>query len=247
MENNEKKRSIISLVFKIFSHIFNIFFPMFKLLSFNKNLKRCKRIVKKWEGLFSKMILRNYILAILSLLPWISSMYGYSFVKNDVAYQNRVYELSKDKSFLSTPKIILRAILPISTDSMLLKKQKENTRIRFFAFFLFSSPMIFLFVFGLVTNYFHPNIMDEKKLKKLLISNGILSQEDASSAVIHSTPVGFLLTITGHSPSEIAMTKRLWSSLNLKVKDWYEDPNQLSVVFFEKSFELKSEYIYDKV
>ena len=243
----DKKPGIISRIFKAIWYLILFLVPSIKILSFNGLLRRAGKITEdKW---FSKQLLLNYMLALILFVPIVVGAYKTNKIyNNSKEFHAKVEKVSKDKSFFEKVDAYRSIIVLNKKDTRSDKIEKKRIQIRFLAIFIVLSTTILLQVFmSTIIIFFHPILLDSAKLKKLLISNGIIRKEDEKEAIVFATPVGFLITITGNSAKEIAYMDRIWAGLNIRIKDWIEDPEERSVVFFRKAFELQDVYIYDKL
>ena len=243
----EKKPGIISRTFRAFWFLILFLVPSIKILSFNKMLKRCKNITEdKW---FTKQLLLNYILALVLFIPIIVGVYKVDRIYDNAKFfHSKTEKIAKDAGFFGTIDAYKNIILLNKKDTRKEKIEKKRIQIRFLAIFIVVITTLILQVsMSTIIIFFHPIILDSNKLKKLLMSNGIIRKEDEKESIVFATPVGFLITITGNSAKEIAYMDRIWAGLNIRIKDWIEDSDERSVVFFRKSFELQDVYIYDKL
>ena len=67
-----------------------------------------------------------------------------------------------------------------------------------------------------------------------------MKREEEGSKVVLATKIGYLVDITGNTPINIASNDNIWIPLNVRVnKDWAENPQKRSLIFFKIAFELK--------
>lgn len=245
MEETKKKSGIFSKIFKSIKYLFVFLLPSLKLLSLNKYLNRGYKIEKdKW---FLKQKQRNIILSIVLIIPLFLTFYKtYKIIDNDVNFKLRINKLN-DKGFMDKINSIGELVSINKNDPLALKETKFETQARFLAsgIVLFTGISLQFFLILLIMKY-HPLIVETNKLKKQL-SGTIIKSENIDKALVFATPIGFLIDITGHSPDEVVRHRSIWDALNLTVKDFTKDPDQKSIVFFRKGFELQDKYMYEKI
>lgn len=242
---NEKKVSIISKIFYLIKYFFVFLLPSLKLISLNKYLNKGYKIEKdKW---FIKQKQRNLILAFLLILPMVLTVYKtYALIDNDVNLKTRIENLS-DKGIIDKVKSLDDLVRIEKSDALAIKESKFETQARFLAsgIVLFIG-LTFQIMLVIVILRFHPLIADTEKLKKLLVGS-VIKKEEIDKKLVFATPIGFIIDITGMNAEDIVRQKSIWDALNLTVKDFSRDPEQRSLVFFRKEFELQDTYIYDKL
>lgn len=232
IEETPKKKS---LVIRFIKSITLILFPGIRLLKINTQLKRINKMYN--HSWFLRQRIRNTIVSIVVSSPFILAMLlslriaqkAENFWKNlDLFWLNlKAFEISKalgqfKQTFFKDEDFLERFNLILSIGG---------------------TGIILTVVLGSIVLYLHPLINDTKKLYILLQKNGIIDKEDNSRLVL-STPLGFLIDITGFNPREIKDSDRIWTSMNLRINDWAQDENQMSIVFFKKAYQLKPKYIY---
>lgn len=243
-----KKKGIITKFIGFIWGIFILLIPAIRLLSYNKHLKHCSRIVKN-EVWFSQQRSRNYILSIVLMLPLAFCLYrGVNIVSNDLALTHRMTALERGVNPGNFVSNYIASISETERDSFTTRQEKIDSKSRLLAFLLLLGfGGSFSLVMGLMVLFFHPTTYNSKILKKLLIQNGAIHKDDADKAIVFATPIGFLVDIVGTAPRELASMDRIWAGLNIRIKDWIEDPKKRTTVFFRKSYELQDTYMYDKI
>jgi hypothetical protein len=242
----EKKVSIFSKMFKLFWIILLYLIPSFRVLSFNKLLKRCYKITEeKW---FSNQIKRDYIIALLLFVPIIIGAYKINKTySKDINFHNRVKVASDVDNFFDRMDSYYYTVASSEKDNKEAKLNKIETKIRLTAIgIILIINIIIQIIFAVLVIHFHPLRVKTDILTKLIVSNGIIRKEDLDKSIVFATPIGFLITITGSSAKEVAYMDRIWAGLNIRIKDWIEDDKERSVVFFRKAFELQPTYMYNE-
>lgn len=234
-ENNPPKPS---LLWKITKYLLSTLFPFFKMLWLNKQLKLAERTLihelydkeKNYArpyDWFPRQRKKNLILSFVSVLPILFSLLiSYKTLSTNPDLM-KVYNSTKVK-FYKKPKIVydLKQVDKTINEDINLSVN------------MILISLGFSFISGMIIVYLHPVITETKKLRNQLIQAGLIKKEEQS--VVLATPVGFLIDITGNIPAEIAKNDRIWIPLNVLVnKDWAENPEKRSLVFFKKTYELK--------
>ena len=235
----EKKPSAIWIGFKTF---LSITFPIFKMLSLNRLLKVCERTLgnikdKKGKyidpyGFLPKQRRKNLIMSLVSVTPLLIGVFigylamstnpilvkGYEAAKRE-AKQFHLIEAKKKVS------IAIQIDPTVKTDF-------------YFGVMAALIGLLTSNVMGYIIVYRHPILKETEKLKNHLAKSGYIKLEE--NPTVLATPIGVLIDITGNTPREIADSDRVWIPLNVKVnKDWAENPDRRSLVFFKFSYELK--------
>lgn len=252
VNNQESEKS--SFFLKSLLYFLSILFPFVKMISLNRKLSLAEQtlshfIEKDKKGnyrppydWFPRQKKRNLIFGFLSVAPLVFSLImsysilstnqifikGYNAAKKE-AVKFRIFEAKK--KFEIANKI----------DPSVYKDIKIASN-------LIIIGLSISLIIGFVIVYFHPILTETKVLKKYLLQSGYIKEED--NPEILATPVGFLIDIVGNTPREIADSDRIWIPLNIRVnKDWAENPNKRSLVFFKKAYELKKgdEYGFNKI
>lgn len=258
MDNLEEKKKP-SLILKFVKSVLSLIFfgPSLRVLSLNKKLAHCKAILlnQKKESeeaiWFGKQIFLNYIVALFLALPLTYALYkGTTYIENDPYLAQRVEKVSQMNQQAGIVDAVANyyyILVESSEDSMNLRMQKYETKVRIVAFFVMFGFMLALHLLGDVISRHHPLIEDSEKTKNLFVRNSLIRQEDAGTALVFTTPLGVLLDTMGNSPHEIAHLDRIWMALNIKInkKEWVEDPNKRSYIFLKKEYELKPKYMYE--
>ena len=189
------------------------------------------------------------MLSIVFLIPLFLTFYkSYNIIENDPNISSRMKVIEKKANgFIDKITSYNDLIVINQSDSLILKEAKFESQARFLASgIVLSFGLLFQLILAILITKFHPLITDTNKLKKLLIGP-VITKENENKAIIFATPIGFLIDITGMSPEDVVRQRSIWDALNLTVKDFSRDPNQRSLVFFRKEFELQDVYMYDKL
>lgn len=251
-ENKEKKswsfiKAFVSLL---------CFGPSLKIIRQNSLINYCKRINKSGKDKevdpwFDKQRTRNWIIAIVLALPLTYALYkGTTYIENDPYLSQRLQKVEMENTrsgIIDSVSNYYYVLAYHPKDSHILKVQKYETKVRIVAFFIMFGFMFGLHLIGGLVAAYHPITEDSAKLKEYLIRNGVIRREDSDSILVFATPLGFLVDTAGNSPHEIAHMDRIWAALNIKIKEWSEDPKKRSIVFFKKAYELKPLYEYKKI
>lgn len=239
------KESIFSKISKLIKLTLLLVFPSVRILSFNKMLKRCNKIAK--DPWFNKQIRRDYIIAILLLVPIVMNFSRIGNIySNDVNFQSRIDTVSKMDSVIDRVPAYYHTVVLTDKDTAEQVSQKIQTQIRLTAILLILSIAFGIqIILAFLISHYHPISLKTEKLEKLLLANGVIRKEDLATTIVFATPIGFLITITGSSAKEVAYMDRIWAGLNLRIKDWIEDEDERSLVFFRKAFELQNSYMYN--
>lgn len=248
----EKEKKSWSFIKAFLSLLF--FGPSLKILKQNSLIAYCKKINKNSKEIdpwFDKQRVRNWIVAIILALPLTYALYkGTTYIENDPYLSQRLEKVKQDNQKAGIFDSIGNYYYVLAyhpKDSNSLKIQKYETRVRIVAFFIMFGFMFGLHLCGGIISSYHPLSEDSLKLKEYFIRNGIIRREDADGILVFATPLGFLVDTAGNSPHEIAHMDRIWAALNIKIKEWVEDPKKRSIVFFKKAYELKPMYEYKKI
>ena len=240
-----KKKSIFSKIISLFKYFFIFLLPSYKLLGLNKYLSKGYKIEKdKW---FLKQKQRNIILSFILVLPLLLTAYKtYVIIDNDVNLKMRISKI-ENKSLIEKVSSVGSLIKINPSDSLAIKEVKFDTQARILAssIVLIVGLMTQIILVLLILKY-HPLIADTNKLKGLLFGS-ILKKENMDNTLVFATPIGFIIDITGLNPEDVVRQKSVWDALNLTVKDFSRDPEQRSLVFFRKEFELQDKYMYEKL
>lgn len=227
---DQKRKNGFVTVFKIVKIGLKLLFPSYVLVQMNRNMGRAYRFYKNdW---FPQQIKRNWLITIILSSLFLSPIgLGLMAIKGNKEFQNRfdsarkgmkIWEISKNTQHFSYA----------------FKEKKLDFEVKFFGSFA---------LFGLLLGNFivlnHSLVKDSKKLIKFCKNEGIINKDNANPTVLY-TPIGVLMDISGSAPKEIASNERIWLAMNIQIKDWAEDPDKRSLVFFKKTFKLKSRYDY---
>jgi hypothetical protein len=227
---NQKKKNGFVIFFKILKMGLKLLFPSYVLLQINRNLAKSHRFYE--NDYFPKQIKRNLVVTLLLSLLFLGPIgLGLMAVKGNKEFQGRLSTARK----VFTYKEVSKSSQYIS---LALKESKFVFELKFFGSFA---------LFGLLLGNFiilnHSMIKDSKKLIKFLKNEGIINKENSNPTVLF-TQIGVLIDISGSAPKEIASNERIWLGMNIQIKDWAEDPDKRSLVFFKTAFKLKPKYNY---
>jgi hypothetical protein len=229
IEKDNSKNGIV-IIFKIIKVGLKILFPSYVLLNMNRHLMRVNAFYK--EDYFSSQIKKNWMVFIVLTSLFLGPIgLGFMAIKGNHDFQNRLDAAKKTLTFSNTSKGVDNLMLAF-------RERKFSIEFKFFGS---------LALFGLFVGNFcilnHSMIKNSKLLIKFFKNEGIVNKDNLKPIVLF-TPIGVLVDISGSSPKEIALNDRIWLGMNIKIKDWAEDPEKRSLVFFKTAFSLKSRYDY---
>ena len=205
-------------------------FPSYVLLQMNRNLSKAYSFYDNpW---LSSQVKRNWlVMIILSSLFLMPIGLGLMAIKGNRELQGRFNNVEKAFSNREISKATQLLSFTFKEKKFVLVLQVFGT----------------LALFGLLLGNFiimnHSLVKDSKKLIKFFRNEGIINKDNANPTVLF-TPIGILVDISGSAPKEIALNERIWLGMNIQIKDWAEDPEKRSLVFFKTAFKLKARYDY---
>lgn len=251
MENTNEKKSMLKTISNLFKGTMIFLFPSFKLLNTVPFLIKCQEVFKphkedkEMRDWFKKQIMLTIILSLVLFVPLISS---FNVAKNIIAADFKMYERMEQVSKMSLFEKFSgyhSVFYPTEKDSKEERRAKMHTQARILASFIWLGGGLGLqFFLSMLVLFQHRIITDSARLKKELISGGLLRREDEKKAIVFATPLGFLLSVPGQGSRDFQAADRIWQNLNIRIKDVMEHPEQRSLVFVRKAFELKSGYLY---
>jgi len=263
MERNEenviknKKVRFFLVIFKFVFKILGILFPFLQIVKCNKLLQRAARAQGGDHPYFFRQRILNWIFVFITVTPL---FFGTLFSYHTITSNKLITKISKQIKTKAFPSSIYYAN-PISYVSAYrsfnAKIDKLYTEAKYKKYVEKYEPrenldLAFnLIMFGLLTNlilgsiivYRHPIIVNTKKLTKYLYKYNLIDRENKDPLVL-ATPLGYLIDITGTEPKIVAENKSVWMALNVRIDSFEEDPDQRSIVFFNKAYQLKETYIY---
>jgi hypothetical protein len=230
----EQKTGVFSILFSLVKKILILLLPSLTLLKLNFLLTRTQKIIS--SDYLSQQKKRNYIISLCLIIPLGLSILLAIFIisKDKLLFQQLAYakeNLSKG-IILTFFKNIYIAFFDEQSIGYLVNSAK-----------MLGIGSILSMIMGFIALKNMDIIKQTKLLEDLLKRNGIFEKDDTNRIVL-ATPIGFLIDITGSSAKELMFNERIWMALNIKVKDYIEDPNKRAIVFFKKSYELQNKYIY---
>jgi hypothetical protein len=225
--DKEDKKSSLSL---ILSFLVKFLFPWSELLKMNALLKKVNGFFK--NKFFLDQRKKNNSVIVLTLLATIiPGLLGYLAIMGNKAFFYRidkVLELYNNKRY----SMIVPALKWAFSEKLFVLEFKI-TAISILGGIIISNFLIY------VGNRI---IFETKKFKKILIKEGIIKEEDKTSVLF--TPIGAFIDVSGSSPKEIQSNDRIWMAMNIEVKDFAQNPDKRSELFFKSAFNLKSRYDY---
>lgn len=223
----EKNKSALSV---LFLYLLKILFPWSELLKMNSILKRVNSFFKN-DFFLAQKKKNNLIILVTLLLTIIPGLIGYLAIVGNKTFSYRiskVIELYNAHNYALAAKAAQWAF----TEKLFLIELKI-TAISIFGGILISNILIYL---G------HRIVFETKKFKKILEKEGVIKENEASLVLF--TPIGAFIDITGSSPKEIQTNDRIWLAMNIEIKDYAQNPDKRSELFFKSAFNLKSRYDY---
>ncbi len=224
-----------SLLLRFTLALLNILFPFVAMWRLNGQLKKAQKIYS--HSWFSRQRHRNTFIGLLATAPFILvvSLAGFLLYKDPIF----LAKLSEAQSLFLDIKIG-KAI-----DSFMYAFQNEKTAARISVLNpILLTGLITTLILGVFVRYKHPLIEKTKQLYKDLQRSGVIEKEEKNRLVLY-TPLGCLVDVKGSTPKAVKEDTRIWTGLNIKIKDFSEDPDKISLVFFKKTYELKNKYIYN--
>ena len=224
-----------SLILKIVLALLSIMFPIFSMMRLNSQLKKAQKIYKHpW---FGKQRGKNILIGFLATAPFLLMLTLASFL------------LYKDPVFLKSLGQAQSALFDLRISNFLefLSHAFNNkgTAHRIATVYpLLVTGFFTTLVLGFFVRFKHPLIEKTKQLYRDLQKSGVIEKEEKNRLVLY-TPLGCLVDVKGSTPKAVKEDTRIWTGLNIKVKDFSEDPDKISLVFFKKTYELKNKYIYN--
>lgn len=204
-------------------------FPWAELIKMNTLLKKVSSFYK--NNFFINQKRKNLFVAILTVsITYLPLLLGFLALKGNRAFDLRtakIMELLSSFEISSAVKILSITI----TDPIFLLIIK----------FTFSVFLIGLLLSNLLIYGVNSIVSDTSKFRKILKKEGILSDD---SGEVLFTPVGAFLDISGSSAKEIQNNDRIWLAMNIEIKDYAQNPEKRSELFFKSAFNLKSRYDY---
>lgn len=230
LQQEAKEIGLAQRTLKIIVFLFKVFFPAYILIQMNFALNKASKFYKNpW---FGRQIRRNFIvILILSSLFLLPLIIGSKAIQGNKEFNKRLTvakeSLSKDiKRFIPNLKYAL-------SEDIFLAEIK-----------IFGGLTLFGMLFGNFIIFFaHDLIINSRKFAKILKNEGVINRENSHPLAVW-TPIGVLVEISGSAPKEISLNERIWLAMNMEVKDWAENPDKRSLVFFKTSFKLQSRYDY---
>lgn len=216
-------------LFFFFKLILAFVFPWAELIKMNTLLKKVSSFYK--NDFFINQKRKNLFVAILTVsITYLPLLLGFLALKGNRAFDLRtakIMELLSSFEISSAVKILSITI----TDPIFLLIIK----------FTFSVFLIGLLLSNLLIYGVNSIVSDTSKFRKILKKEGILSDD---SGEVLFTPVGAFLDISGSSAKEIQNNDRIWLAMNIEIKDYAQNPEKRSELFFKSAFNLKSRYDY---
>lgn len=216
-------------LFFFFKLILSFVFPWAELIKMNTLLKKVSSFYK--NDFFINQKRKNLFVAILTVsITYLPLLLGFLALKGNRAFDLRtakIMELLSSFEISSAVKILSITI----TDPIFLLIIK----------FTFSVFLIGLLLSNLLIYGVNSIVSDTSKFRKILKKEGILSDD---SGEVLFTPVGAFLDISGSSAKEIQNNDRIWLAMNIEIKDYAQNPEKRSELFFKSAFNLKSRYDY---
>jgi hypothetical protein len=228
--DEQNKTNGFKTVLKIFKLVIKLLFPSYVLLQMNRNLGKAYSFYEdKW---FVNQVKRNWIVTLMLTSIFLCPIgLGLMAIKGNHEFQNR-FAVSKRN-------LAAREISKgFQTLSFALKEKMFVLELEFFGSFA-----LFGLALGNIIIMNHKLVKDSKRLIKFFKNEGIINKENSNPTVLF-TPIGVLVDISGSAPKEIALNERIWLGMNIQIKDWAEDPEKRSLVFFKTAFKLKARYDY---
>ena len=225
-EEPESKNKLNGVLFLI-----RILFPWIELIRMNLLLSRINRFYN--NSFFKMQKKKNMIISLITFfITYFPFLLGTLALKGNRAFNIR---LSKAIDLLSN----FEVSSAVKIFSLTFSDPVASTIIKT-TFFIILPGLICsnLLIFGL-----NSIISDTNKFKKILKNEGIIRDEKDSGAVLF-TPIGAFLDIAGSSAKEIQNNERIWLAMNIEVKDYAQNPEKRSELFFKSAFNLKSRYDY---
>jgi hypothetical protein len=245
MSEDKEKTSIFSKI----SYIFNLLFPLFKILGPISFLKQSKRIMKESEkgrdlsgayiSWLSKQIILQYILAVVFTAPIVVSIYKSNQILNNNTYLNKV--MGEDKSVMDYVNIIKVK----KEDSKKIKAYKRHTKAGFLAIILMiSSALIFTIAGSVLMDYASPFYYDTRLLLEEFKSQGYIKKgrEKRTKALV--TNVGCYIRVEGYTPDEMKKNASIWNLVNFIPGEVFYDEKDRNIFFIERKFEVPNKILY---
>lgn len=249
----EKKENKGSVFWKMFFHFLSILFPFFRMYVLNKQLELAEKTlgpeIKDKNGhyispydYFKRQQRRNTIISGLSIFPLlIGFALSYQILSTNQIFIKGINAAKKE--------IVKFRVIEAKNKMIIANKIDPSVNVdMLLSFYCISIGFFISFFNGLIIVYFHPIITETNKFKKYLAQSGYIKLEENSTVL--ATEIGFLMDIAGNTPREIADSDRIWIPLNIRVnKDWAENPEKRSLVFFKRAYELKkgADYGFNKI
>lgn len=222
-----------NILFILIKKIFILLLPAITLIKLNLLLSRCQKITK--NEYFELQKKRNYIISGIISIPFLLGLLLSMIIiyKNDMMMNNLI-----QFKMLISKGIIIEAFKKFYNAFFHI----ESLGYSIAAIKVLSIGSVISMIMGFIVIKNMEIISQTKLLENLLKRNGIIEKDE--NRIVLATPVGFLIDITGSSAKELMYNERIWMALNIKIKDYIEDPNKRSVVFYQKAYELQNKYIY---
>lgn len=223
-----------SWMWRLFVALVGIMFPVFSMMRLNSQLKKAQKIYK--HSWFTRQRIKNFFIGFVATTPFLLTLALMSVL------------LYKDPNFLpklSEGQSLILDLSPIKAYDAFYTAftHPETTKRMQTGFPLVVVGFFTTLILGTFVRYKHPLIEKTKQLYKDLQRSGVIEKEEKNRLVLY-TPLGCLVDVKGSTPKAVKEDVRIWTGLNIKVKDFSEDPDKISLVFFKKTYELKNKYIY---
>lgn len=224
-----------SLVWKIIVELIKILFPVFSMIRVNSLLKRSQKMYK--HSWFTRQRMRNLLIGMGATLPFLVVLSLSIMVMNKDPYFIKGLVMSKNALINIEP---INAYTHLSNAFTNVQTAKRLSAL----YPLLLTGGLVTLVLGFLIRVKHPLIEKTKILYSSLQRTGLIEKDEKNRLVLY-TPLGCLVDIKGSTPKAVKEDTKIWTELNIKIKDYAEDPEKISVVFFKKTYELKDKYIYN--
>jgi hypothetical protein len=226
----DKEEKPLSELISVISVIFGIIFPWVELIKMNMTLSRISKFYK--SNFFKAQKRKNLLFVLVST----AITYLPGFLCLLALKGNRAFNLRAEKV------IELVSNFEISSALKIVELILSDKTFIFITKYTITSSLFGIIFSNLIIKFFHEIIVSTKKFKQILKKEGIIDENSSSSILF--TPIGAFLDITGSSAKEIQNNERIWLAMNIEVKDYAQNPDKRSELFFKSAFNLKSRYDY---
>lgn len=225
----EKKQSLYGPAFKL---LLSILFPSFIIWRTQNLVSKAAWVDHPWFEAQKKKSLKLFFLL---LIPSIIAFAGIGISAKNT-FSGTFSKLERTREYFKKNQF------KKAKDQFSLGVSLEELETFVINSSLFLIPCVFSFSLIHISSSL---VRNQRRLIKVLAEHRFWGDQKPRLAVY--TPIGILLDVTGHAPKDLVFNKSIWYSLNMVIdeKDFLDQPDQRSIVFFKHAFLLKDVYKYD--